>query len=314
MNKKLVALVLVTVIAFAAAGVGTMAWFTSQATSEANSFQAGTLSIGTGTGNQFASIVVNDMAPGLPVHQGTTTLQNNGSLPLKLYRINASNIIDEGGLDAVLDVEAFIDGISVYTGKLSLLVQENGGFFNPIMNIAAGKEMNLELVVTMNESAGNIYQNKQLKCDFTILAAQEEMPLPGQTDGWTNIANSDGGSNRGFSVDGRNSNNSIEYRFNWRENPGVLFEQADIYVKHQTGDVDSHVQLIRLLILTQKVEVEEGVLDANDISVNWLNKVITINKNALPEEWKIIDVKFGGKPSAIGNYYATDYVGWHLNR
>lgn len=315
MNKKLIIAVILVTLVFAAAGVGTMAWFTSQVTSTENTFQTGTLALSGSQGQQFASLVVSDMQPGMPVHEGSTILRNNGTLPLKLYRINTGNIVDPDGLDEVLDIEVFVGATSVYTGKLSQLVSGNGGYFNPIMNVPAGQELELKLVVTMSEDANNDYQGKELTTDFTVHAAQENMPLPGEEEGWTQIASSNGGASKGFNIDGRNTNNAVQYRFNWRQNTGILAEMAEIYVKHQTGDVDSQVQLIRILWNTSKIEVQEGHIEAHEVNVNWSRHIVSIDKSAFPNEWEIIDVKFGGIPSLLDpSHYTTDFVGWHLDR
>jgi len=71
MNKRILAVAMAVVIICAAAGAGTMAWFTSSATSTGNDFTTGTLILG-GVGDDgdtphvFKNVKFEAMEPGEP--------------------------------------------------------------------------------------------------------------------------------------------------------------------------------------------------------------------------------------------------------
>lgn len=78
MTTKMAMSVLVITVALAMVGMGTFALFTDSATSENNTFKAGSVDIG--LGSITANIAVTNMAPGGPVSSYTVPLSNSGTL------------------------------------------------------------------------------------------------------------------------------------------------------------------------------------------------------------------------------------------
>lgn len=86
MNKKLIiSLVMIGVMAFGA-GLGTFAWFTSDATSTENTFESGTLNLNVNndTNGEYALDLgtINNVAPGDVFTEEEIVIKNDGSLDL----------------------------------------------------------------------------------------------------------------------------------------------------------------------------------------------------------------------------------------
>ena len=117
-------------VAFAgAAGLASSALFTSQDTSGANSFTAGTVVLGTGAG---ASVfTVPSIAPG-DVAYGKVPVANDGSMELRYAMSSSSTNVDTKGLaaalsttivaissDATCNAAAISGGTAIYSGALA---------------------------------------------------------------------------------------------------------------------------------------------------------------------------------------------------
>lgn len=313
MKRKYIAIMLVVTLAFSMLGVGTMAWFTSQATSANNTFVAGTLILGGKIGEnyierQFASLDLTNLKPGESRILGVTELRNMGTLPLKLYRINASNFqglsqkYDRQGrsMDDVLDLIVTIDGDIVYEGKFSKMVEKYGGFFDPIVNVPPDTSKTMQLAVKMDPSAGNEFQGKSFSCDLTIYATQNQVPENGEPVGTkVKLGTSNGGTtidNPSFSVEGWNDSMFVNFDFNWHPND-ALYERYYIEIKHEKGDVDNTIDAQRIIIaLPNSVQVEgTGPLTVDDIIVDWYDDdVVSIRRDAFPSTWDGFEVKFSG--------------------
>ena len=279
MNKRLLAVAMAVVLICAAAGAGTMAWFTSSATSSGNVFQAGTLILGSEVDGEdvyekFATLEFKAMEPGEPpVKVLETELKNVGSLPFYLYRMTASGIVDNNSenniddmiLNEVLKLKIFIGGEQVYYGKLSQMVEENGGFFDPIYGIQPGEERTLTIEAELPASTGNAYQGLSMKCDLNIFAAQEEMPVPGEPPLGTRY---DLGGNDRFSVEGYNTNNYVNFDWDWTPNDTLLGEYYEIRIKHETGDTTTEIQELRILIFPFEQVITADGIDPDDVSVD----------------------------------------------
>lgn len=306
MNKKVLAVAMAVVLICAAAGAGTMAWFTSAATSSGNQFTAGTLILGSEVnGNdvyeEFATLEFKDMEPGQPpVKVLDTDLKNVGSLPFYLYRMTASNIVDNNSenniddmiLDDVLMLKIFIGGEQVYYGKLSQLVEENGGFFDPIYGIEPGETRELMIEAELPATTGNAYQGLRMKCDLNIFAAQEEMPVTGQPPLGTRY---DLGATSIFSVEGYNSNNYVNFDWDWTPNDNLLgSEYYELRIKHETGDTTTEIEEIRIFILFDEHVVSVDGIDEDDVSVDWSQDIVRIRRNAFPSDWDGFEVELTG--------------------
>lgn len=103
MGKKFFIIILVIGLVSATAGVGTMAWFTSKATSENNEFNAGTLIIDGDNTTEPSPLFKTDYGegdysnynvglwyPGKKVIGRNYTVENTGSLPAKIVGVSAS--------------------------------------------------------------------------------------------------------------------------------------------------------------------------------------------------------------------------------
>lgn len=306
MNKKILALAMTVVLICTAAGVGTMAWFTSASTSSGNEFQAGTLILGSENNGQdvyeeFATLEFEDMEPGQPpVKVLETELKNVGSLPFYLYRMTASGIEDNNSqnnlddmiLDDVMRLKIFIEGELVYYGKLSQMVEENGGFFDPIYGIQPGEERTLTIEAELPASTGNGYQGLSIKCDLNIFAAQEEMPVPGELPLGTRY---DLGDTNIFSVEGYNSNSYVNFDWDWTPNDSLFGrEHYELRIKHETGDTTTEIEEIRIIVFFDEHVISVDGIDRNDVSVDWGGDIVRIRRNAFPSNWDGFEVELTG--------------------
>ncbi|MEA4963354.1 TasA family protein [Lutispora sp.] len=214
MKKKFLAMMIAVTILFSLAGVGTMAWFTSQAASTA-AFQAGTLEIEAGGGEgTIANFTIQNLQPSFNYEaendrneppqyayepeKGYFDLINKGSLSSKVYRLTVENVrqnnlTGEPVSDALFNdflkklyvavtAKAY-DGVEddiLYVGSLYKMIYDNGGYFDPFIFMNQGDNRKVEFAVALHKSAGNEFQKLGLKADFTIHAMQVEEPLPGE--------------------------------------------------------------------------------------------------------------------------------------
>lgn len=320
MKKKLIVGILAVTLICAFAGAGTMAYFSSRATSTNNTFVAGTLVLGgvidgADVQNRFATLNISNLKPGEQVHLGSTILKNVGTLPFKLYRMTASNIVDtpEPKLDSVLTLTVKIDGDRVFTGKLSELVAANGGYFDPIYNVMPGEEKVMDLEIMMAATAGNVFQGRAAKCDLTVYAAQNEMPEPGDPQGThINLGTAPGGEPT-FSVVGYNDSSYVYFDWDW-EPDDRLFEQYIVDIKHETGYPTTHVEEMRIFIFLSEQVISVDGINRSDVDVDWGSDIVKIDKSAFPSDWDGFEVKLSGKQRMLGNIKSIPYQWWSLNR
>lgn len=164
-KKAILSLVLVALLAFGI-GAGSFAWFTSQATSTNNLFEAGTLKIGDEIAGSTARTVetltvstdtLGNIFPGWTSTAKTISVENNGSLPF-IYRmsVNASNSI-------------------LYTGATPLQVKIDGGSWTDIdalgyvefPQVAAGATGQFTIQFMLPTGANDDYQGAE--ADFTFV-------------------------------------------------------------------------------------------------------------------------------------------------
>nr|WP_279380044.1 TasA family protein [Sporosalibacterium faouarense] len=256
--------ILVVILICSMAGAGTMAWFTSQATSDNNVFAAGTLILGSEGANNddiyntFEKVEFPDMEPGQPfVQVQETILKNVGSLPFYLYRMTASqlednnlnNEIDDTKLNDVLtlkitlkDMEEDADEEQVYYGKLSQLKLDNGGFFDPIYDVRPGEKKVMKIYAELPPEVTNEYQGLSMICDLTLYAKQNNVPIQGDPQNqWHDLQQ---GSVTNFSVKGINHRPLLRnlVTFDWDWNPDDSdYEFYEIMIKHETGDPNAQI-------------------------------------------------------------------------
>lgn len=216
MKKRYIAMMLVVALAFSMIGVGTMAWFTSTATSTA-AFQAGTLEIEAGDGEgTIANFTIQNLQPSFNYvsendkndppqyayepERGYFDLINKGSLASKVYRLTVGNVRQNNLSEEPIDTElfnAFLNKLYVavtakaygdvgddilYVGSLYNMIYDNGGYFDPFIFMNQGDNRRVEFAVALHKDAGNEFQKLGLKADFTIHAMQVEEPLPGENN------------------------------------------------------------------------------------------------------------------------------------
>lgn len=177
MKKRFILAALSVILIFGLAGMGTMAWFTSRAESNENTFVTGTLRLGgkidgTFEKEKFATLNLENMQPNESRTLGPVELKNMGTLPLKIYRINAAN--PEGNLElaGMLEIEVKFDGTTVYTGRLSDLFVNSKGFFTLEQKLAPDAVTSMTVDIHMDELADDTYQNNSLTCDLMLNAVQ----------------------------------------------------------------------------------------------------------------------------------------------
>lgn len=175
--RLIISLVLIGILAFGA-GLATVAYFTSQATSQDNVFETGTLIIGVPQAGSNSGIFnIGNWQPGDSETQ-SLTVNNLGTLPMK-YKLTAvfSDEVGTEPLKDVLDVVIKKGGTEIYSGKLGGLAA--GLLIND--NFAAGASEVLEFTVSMPTSAGNEYQGASVNVTFVFDATQTN-----RTDGGWN--------------------------------------------------------------------------------------------------------------------------------
>lgn len=197
-RRSLLLLVMLTVFLSAVLGVGTMAYFTSQSTTPAESgkFMAGRLVIGSNFEGsdqplRLNPVTIANLQPGGPAQTGIITVKNLGTLPAKLYRMTCEFPNNEApSLARVLNMKVWIDkGTSseqlVYNGKFDLMTADHGViYFNPVIIYNPGQTRDITLEVTMDASAGNEYQGVRAEnVVFTVYAKQVEDLIAGEEPG-----------------------------------------------------------------------------------------------------------------------------------
>jgi spore coat-associated protein N len=165
---------LAVVLAAVGITVGSGANFTSHAANPANTFTAGTLTIG----DSQASAVLSapNLKPG-DTATGTVDIQNTGSLP-GTFTLSTSNPVDASGLLGQLDLKVVdcgvfsgstapscTSGTVVHNAKASALSSVSLGSF------AASAKHRYEFDVTMPSSIANSFQGKTASLEFDWDAA-----------------------------------------------------------------------------------------------------------------------------------------------
>jgi predicted ribosomally synthesized peptide with SipW-like signal peptide len=227
MNKKvIISLVLVALMGFGTA-IGTFAWFTSQATSDANTFKTGTLSIGGLAGTSaLRTFTLSNLYPGLEGSKSDyITVKNNGSINLQ-YSVSANYDTGDGTGYAPLYNIAKVkvtkaSGDVVYNGNLNAL---NKALVNATLPV--GKSETLNFTVSLPDETNNDYQGKTAKVNFVFDATQNR-----NTSEWV-----DGG---GYGTATLNNNGSINLKgapysysfsnknYDWS---GNYYTETDVYL------------------------------------------------------------------------------------
>lgn len=326
------ALLIAIIICVLSAGV-TYTLFSRQVISEGNAFAVGELKFGGILGEasvteKFASLSLSNIRPGQTTLLGPTKLKNTGTLPFKIYRITSSNVVDDSKLGEMLYVKVKIDGESVYEGKIGQLIESNGGFFDIIENILPDNVKDLSLEISMDENAGNDYQNKSFISDLNIYATQNEVPSNGEIDAETvrfGPAVDENGivPENTFSVNVKNTIDNVVFDWDWQPSDDKSWGSFEYYIleiKHETGNPTTDVEVGRLKMkfdpideITETVESTNGITQ-NDITIDWENDDIKIRRSAFPSDWKGFETKILGVQKFDGSIVSIPYQYWSLNR
>lgn len=178
MKKNMLLSVIAVTLICALAGAGTMAWFTSQASSAENTFVAGTLHLGGYTGQGFenglfAAISADNMQPGEKRELPPIRIKNIGSLPLKVVRFSGSEPApDTLFLARVMDVTVKMGAEVLWSGLLADLFSPTGGYLDKEIRMDPEDEATLAVVIHMAEGADNDYQGLQMSCKLHLDAFQ----------------------------------------------------------------------------------------------------------------------------------------------
>lgn len=177
-RKAIISLILVAVLAFGA-GMGTIAYFTSQAASTGNTFATGELTIGlTGTGTTDICFNITGVAPGdAPIPQ-TITVNNDGDFAFK-YKVSATRVTATG--DAETKSLALYNAlrVSVYSGSNTTAITGLDDITLSSLtdklvnsNLAADADETLTFKVYLPATAGNDCQGAATNVTLTFDATQ----------------------------------------------------------------------------------------------------------------------------------------------
>ena len=165
---------LAVVLAAVGITVGSGANFTSHAANPANTFTAGTLTIGSSTSSALFN--AGNMKPGDTVN-GTVDIANTGSVP-GTFTLSTSNVVDTGALLGQLDLKVEDCGVFngataptcagtnyVYNGKANAVGTASLGSF------AASAKHRYKFDVTLPSNTTNAFQGKTASVEFDWDAA-----------------------------------------------------------------------------------------------------------------------------------------------
>lgn len=338
MKNRFFILAIVVALVFAMAGVGTMAWFTSSATSTNNTFTAGTLKLGSPDSDsdgfdqieEFAAIQFNNLQPGQASSiVDRTTIKNVGTLPLTIYRITVSNFVDNNSsnqkndrkLKNALKVNITIGGDVVYDGLLKNLIERQGGYFDPI-TMAEGQTKEIVVTTYMRERAGNPYQQLNMSCSLNIHATQTNRPFAGQVG-----MNPHGlGNNSLFTAQAENISDNgepwLKVTWDWNDTAEWLVSNKDefkILIKHETDVHDAKVYEA-LLWFDQygAIKKVKGLNESDVYFGEYMSDEIWIRRDALAfDGWETLSIQveavLNNKDTGKRTRKVIPYQQWHLD-
>jgi hypothetical protein len=165
---------LAVVLAAVGITVGSGANFTAHAANPANTFTAGTLTIGSSTSSALFSAP--NMKPGDSV-SGTVDIANTGSLP-GTFTLSTSNAVDTGALLGQLDLK--VEDCGLYSGTTAPSCAGTNIVYNAkasgvgtvaLGSFAANAKHRYKIDVTLPSSTTNAFQGKTATVEFDWDAA-----------------------------------------------------------------------------------------------------------------------------------------------
>jgi spore coat-associated protein N len=177
---------LVTLLLAAGAVVGSGADFTASAANPANTFSAGTLSVGNSKAGT-AVLSASNLRPGDPAQTGTVDIENTGSLS-GTFTLSRGTVTDSDTANpladklnvTVADCGTFVgstaptcgdvDDVSKYAGTLADM-GTTGHDVAGLGSFPAGAKHRYRFTVALDSSAGNAYQGDSATAQFDFNAA-----------------------------------------------------------------------------------------------------------------------------------------------
>jgi spore coat-associated protein N len=185
-NPRLALGALLTLLLAAAAVVGSGADFTASSANPANTFAAGTLTIGNSK-EGVAVLSASGLRPGASA-VGTVDIENTGGLS-GAFTLSRTTPVDSDAVNplsgklnvAVVDCGTFVgataptcgngDDVVKYTGGTLAQMGTAGHTIAGLGTYAAAEKHRYEFTVTLDSSAGNAYQGDTSSTEFDFNAA-----------------------------------------------------------------------------------------------------------------------------------------------
>ncbi|WP_181686285.1 TasA family protein [Halorhabdus salina] len=171
-RRRILAGVLVIGLAAAAAGVGTFALFSDEATSPDNTINAGTLNLDPVDGN----FTVDNIYPTQSTTQNiTTSYQESGDIGSNL-NVSISTADPSNAFSDQLDVDSAVlkvDGSTVETLADSGTLSDLEGTHSGLTTLNGGEDIALEVTFTLGEDTSNTFQGDSLDITVSFNATQQ---------------------------------------------------------------------------------------------------------------------------------------------
>lgn len=165
---------LAVVLAAVGITVGSGANFTAHAANPANTFTAGTLTIGSSASSALFN--AGNLKPGDNV-TGTVDIANTGSVP-GTFTLSTSNVVDTGALLGQLDLK--VEDCGVFNGSTAPTCAGSNYVYNgkanavgtaPLGSFAASAKHRYKFDVTLPSNTTNAFQGKTASVEFDWDAA-----------------------------------------------------------------------------------------------------------------------------------------------
>ncbi len=172
-------------------GAGTYAYFSNSGTSSGNTFSTGTLDLKLTDADQVVEDnVIASFGGSLAPGQCTTTqnlkLRNSGTIAADHAEVHLSNVVSDANTDAEPDIDTFLKLTLLdydASNKLGQISETNGNGFVDLEDWAApanagvldnlpladlATDHNLDMIVCLDSTAGNVLQGDSVTSTFTV--------------------------------------------------------------------------------------------------------------------------------------------------
>lgn len=156
---------------------GSLALFTSEGISSANTITTGNMYIGDTNGERGILdkwVTLENMIPGAEPQRVKLTVKNLGTMTAHIKGLSAFiTESDDKFVANAIQTRCLNNGKELYKGSL-LALDGNVMPLNDIVSLEAGKTTELELLLQLDERAGNWYKGKKLEFSFSVYAFQNK--------------------------------------------------------------------------------------------------------------------------------------------